>query len=835
MLANRYGAFDPSGRSYTITDAGTPMPWVNVISNGRYGVVVSQNGGGFSFYDDAQHNVLTRWEMDLARDVHGRFVYLAEVGADGRVMGPVWSASPSPCRASYDEYRCTHGLGWTRFETVRDGIACVWTIAVSPGDAAEVWEVRLENRSSRARRVRVSSYLEWCCGVAPDSKREFHRLFLEVSHDAGRRAVLARKHMWDIPGTSEREHWNVGWPYVAAHAASGPFVRELAVGDKRLFLGRYGAPHSPAAMTSEGCAVGGFGRYGDGVAAVGGEVEIAAGGSATVGYVTAIAGDEAGVLALVDKHRAAGAGERARAASESGWLERLSAVSVESERPDFDVMNNYWLGYQAVSGRLWGRTGYYQQSGAFGFRDQLQDSQEWLVQDPPRCAEQIMRHAGRMFADGSVNHWWHALADFGNRTACSDDYLWLAFVTASYVRETGDYAVLDRWAPYRDCVKGGSLKDHCERALARAFSRTSERGLCLIGSCDWNDGLSAAGIEGRGESVWLTIWLCAVLEEWASVLERSGDAGLASAHRARARAYASAANEHGWDGSWYRAATTDAGVWLGSRESREGRIHLNPQTWAILSGVAGPERRGEAWASVKRELLTAYGPLLLAPAYSEPDASVGYITRYSPGSRENGGVYMHAATWALAAACEMGDAEAVGSIWRGISPPLRGQDAERYSAEPYVTPGNVDGPTSEHPGRAGWTWYTGSAAWLKRVCVERVLGVRPVWVEGGEGLLIDPRPMAELGKVSVSRRWRGVEVRVRFDAGAYVPGRAAVVRVDGVETESGVVAPAVAGRAASSGRRVEVEVCWPAAVGGGGPVVRGAGVEVKAPTGGRSL
>jgi cellobiose phosphorylase len=802
MLGNRYGEFDGSGKVFRITDPNTPMPWVNVICNGRYGVTISQNGGGFSFYDDAQHNVLTRWEMDLVRDHAGKFLYAYDADE-----GTLWSLAPTPCRAEYSHYACEHTMGSTTIEAEHAGIRSSWTITVAPEDAAELWLVKLTNRSDRPRRLRLSSYMEWCCGVAPDSKREFHKLFFTTRHDAARHAVVATKNMWDIPTKSEKDHWNIPWPYVAAHAVAGvTFDNAHAIGDKSAFLGRYGSTERPAAMTRavDTGVTTGFGRFADPVAALGGEITIPAKGSVTLHYILAVGKTETEVLALVDTYRDAGKAWGTVQKAHAMWNGLLGGTTVATEREDFDLLNNHWLRYQAISGRMWARTGYYQQSGARGFRDQLQDSQVWLPIEPQRTAEQIMLHASRQFTDGSVNHWWHALADFGNHTACSDDYLWLPFLVAQYLKETGDIEILSRTAPYRDDPAGGTILDHCTRSIMRSFKRTSERGLTFIGSCDWNDGLSALGLEEKGESVWLAMFLCQVLADWEVILTRTDKQELAGQYAERRSAYSKAINQHAWDGAWYRCATKDSGEWLGSAASREGNIHLNPQTWAILTGVAPAERALSAWNAVKERLVTPYGPLLLSPAYTTPDPDIGYITRYSPGSRENGGVYMHAATWALAAACAMKDTAAVSAIWKSISPALRGHDAEGYWAEPYVTPGNVDGPLSDKPGRAGWTWYTGSAAWLNRVSMEWVLGLRPVWTAEGEGLLVDPCPPVELGRVRVERRWRGKTVRVSFDARAYLPGGLPRLVVNGTAAEGNVVTPAML-----SGRdTIEVSVEW---------------------------
>lgn len=820
MLPNRFGHFTNDGKAFRITDPKTPMPWVNVISNGRFGLTISQNGGGFSFFDDAQHCVISRWEMDMVRDSSGKFLYLADLES-----GQVWSVAPTPCRTEHDAYECTHTMGSTTFRTAYAGIETIWTLAAAPGDGAEVWTVEIRNISGRARKLRVASYFEWCCGVAPDTKREFHRLFITTTHDEKRRAIVATKNMWDIPPKTERDHWNQPWPYAAAHAMvpgeGMTFTREISIADKELFLGKYGGTDRPKALAKDATKLsGGFGRFTDQVASLGGDFALAPGGNAKLAYLITIGRDVHEALGLVDRYTRPGAADRVASDALAMWDSLLASTQVETAEPAFDVLNNTWLRYQAISGRLWGRTGYYQQSGAFGFRDQLQDTHVWLPLEPSRTLDHIMLACTRQFEDGSVNHWWHPLADFGNHTACSDDYLWLPFLVSGYLKETGDFTSLSKRAPFRaggfrrpapagHTPTDGSLIEHCRRSFDRAFQRISDRGLPFIGSCDWNDGLSALGIHEKGESVWLAMFMVGLLEDWAHIFEQMGERGTSEEYRRRRGALLKSINEHAWDGEHYRCATKDSGEWIGASSSPEGKIHLNPQVWSILADVAPAERADAAWRSVKENLLTPYGPLLLAPAYTVPDTDIGYITRYSPGSRENGGVYMHAATWALMAACKRKEPELAGRIFKSIAPPTRGSDADKYYAEPYVLPGNVDGPLSETPGRAGWTWYSGSAAWLNKVSLDWILGLRATW----RGLLIDPCPYRELGQVVVERLYRGVRVRLSFDSADFVAGVPAEVVVktptgweplkDGV-VDAGLAAAASAG----AGGLLELACSW---------------------------
>ena len=556
--------------------------------------------------------------------------------------------------------------------------------------------------------------------------------------------------MWDVRNR-RFGHWNTEFPYVAAFAAGDPV--DAAQGDKTAFLGRNGTPRAPAALAERSWTPL-FGRHHDPVAALRVPVELAPGESRTLAFALAVGDSREAAADLVDRFARTDALEPALAEVRAGWRERLASHRVETPEPTLTWLTNDWLRYQAISARIWGRCGYYQQSGAFGFRDQLQDSQVWLTIDPERTREQLRLHAAHQFADGSVYHWWHPLSEEGHITAMTDDLLWLAFVAASYIRETGRIDVLDDAAPYLDDTTPAPLLDHVQRAFRRVFRRTSPRGIPYIGAGDWNDGLSACGLEERGESFWLGHFLAGLLADWAEIGRRRGDAVMSGELSARRASLVAAINEHGWDGEWYARGTLDDGSVFGSHRNRVGRIFLNAQTWAVLNGVAPPDRAARCMASVRKHLISPAGALLLAPAYDQPVSEIGYITRYAPGLRENGGVYTHAATWAIAAACAVRDADLVEQLLVAMNPALKDPDA--YWAEPYVLPGNVDGPDSPFHGRAGWTWYTGSASWLHRIVCERVLGVRPDW----DTLLIDPCLPPSWSRASMIRPWRGATYRI---------------------------------------------------------------------------
>ena len=767
VVVGEFGRFSPDGREFWITDPRTPRPWANIIANPRMGLAVSQTGSGFTWIDNSQLAVITRWQQDLASDSSGRAIYVRDLDSQ-----ELWSLAPAPVWRPDAKHECRHGLGYTTFITEVAGIRSEWTLFVHADQTVELWRVELHNLTDQARRLELCGCLEWNCGVAPSPRREFHKLFIETAFDPEQRAVFAWNHMWEVSSARDG-YWNASFPYVAAFGATDPV--SAAQGDKSAFIGRYGDRRSPEALTQTIWEPS-FGRHDDPIAALRVPIELQGGQQRGLGFALAVGESRGEATRLLQSWSGDGtevALDRMNAALDevrAGWRSRLADHRIDTPEPSLNFLVNDWVRYQAVSSRLWGRCGYYQQSGAYGYRDQLQDSQVWLTIDPQQCREQANLHAGHQFADGSVYHWWHPLTEQGHIARMTDDLLWLSFVTANYIKETGDLSILNDATPFLDDAERYPLVEHVLRAFRRVFARTSPRGLPYIGAGDWNDGLSAVGLQESGESIWLGHFLVGLLADWAEIFRRAAasatdpvpDAslewpGLAEEFSARRRTLIAAVNEHGWDGEWYLRATLDDGSKLGSRDNRVGRIFLNAQTWAILNDVAPPERAVSCWNSVRTHLISDAGALLLAPAFDTPDERVGYITRYGPGLRENGGVYTHAATWAIAAACKMKDHESVGRLLTAINPALK--DPERFWSEPYVLPGNVDGPDSPHFGRGGWSWYTGSAQWLHRVVTQWVLGVRPEW----DGLRIDPCMPPGWRRARMTRPWRGCSYELTIE------------------------------------------------------------------------
>ena len=771
-----YGYFSDDGREYIITTPRTPRPWGNVISNGDYGMMISQNGSGYSWRGNAGQNRIPRAFQDLIRDNWGKYFYIRDLHRN-----LFWSATYKPVMYPCDFYRAIHGIGYSRFLQRVEGILSELTVFVATGDPVEIFRLKLTNEGNDERHLDVTSYLEWLLGFAPDEHREFHKLFIETWADTALNAVFARKYLWGFPDEKGRYN-NIDWPYTAFMAVSEPLKSFDC--DKESFLGLYQTDDRPRAMTLPRLE-GRVGRFGDAIAALQVEVILRPGESREIVFTLGAAENgREDPVALIRRHTSPYAAEEALEEVRAFWSRFIDTEWVETPDEALNFMTNYWLKYQAISCRLWGKAAFYQVSAGYGFRDQLQDSQIFLVSEPEYTRQQLLLHAAQQFVEGDVLHWWFSIRGGGPRTNCSDDLLWLPFVLVSYLKETADYGILDQMVPYLN-GPAEPLYDHCKRAIERSFSRFSSRGIPLMGDHDWNDGLNAVGTLLKGESFWVAEFLYTILGDFIPIARRRGDERFAQRCESVRESLRDALNLYGWDGEWFLQATTDDGLPLGSRENEEGWIFLMPNIWAVISGAADAEKARTAMDSVTKYLLKDYGPLLNFPAFTRPRPDIGYVTRYAPGLRENGGVYTHAAAWTVWAYTLIGEPERAYEVYRKICPPNRSQDIKAYKAEPYVTPGNVDGPASEYYGRGGWTWYTGSAQWLHRVATHWILGIRPQ----EDGLLIDPSIPAHWSGFRVRRKFRNAVYQIEVRNPDHVHRGIRSIRVDGVPLECNVVPP----------------------------------------------
>lgn len=706
-LETKYGFFDATGR-YVITDVLTPRPWINTLANDRYGAVVSQVGGGFSWYENCQLYRLSKWEQDLVEDSFGRFLYVQDLSTPE----DLYSTTFQPTRKAAEEETVVHDTGSTTFLRTFLGLKTTHTIFVPTDFSGEVWTVSIENTTDQPKNLRLGFYLEWHLGGIGDWHREFHRLFIETKSFGN--VLTAWKHA-NLVEHQRAQHEDPIISYVSWNEVGD--VKWIS--DKREFLGTCGSREFPHAMKGETRETASS-RWDDPVAAGTAEIQILPGETTTFTIVIGTAKTHEQSVEEGSRINSSVA-EELLSQTHTYWKQLCEVQQEPSGNPALDLMTNKWFPYQAIAGRLLARCAYYQQGGAYGYRDQLQDSLMLLDRAPQWTLTQLGRHAEAMYHDGGVRHWWHPDTKIFQPSLHSDTSLWLSYGTLAYLESTDNLSALENSYRYlsretQDFDGSGDLLDHCMTGINRCLGRFSPRGLPLIGAGDWNDGLSHAGLEGKGESVWMAMFLFDILNRWIPFLHRLGKNEIAEKFATTAAELQRAVNEHAWDGEWYVAGFNDDGKPFGSHTCKEGKFFLNPQTWAVISGIAPPERKAIAMKNVKEQLVKGYGALLLQPAYSSVDPYIGYITRYAPGLRENGGVYSHASTWAVWAFAKIGDFETAEKILQDMLPPVRSAaDADLYAAEPYVMPGNVDGPDSPYEGRAGWTWYTGSAAWMVRI------------------------------------------------------------------------------------------------------------------------
>jgi cellobiose phosphorylase len=744
----KYGYFSDDGNEYIINTHKTPKPWVNVISNGDYGLVISQAGGGFSWLTHSEFNRLNRWHQDLVQDNWGKYFYVKNEDT-----GEVWSPTWMPAKTELDFYQVIYGFGYAKFESEFKGIRILLTVFIPLNDQIEIWNFQIQNKNGLKTNLSIYSYFEWCLGSSSDHHREFHKTFLETEFHPDLNCMTATKRLWEIP-LSKRGHWNIEYPYHGFIACSKTITDYE--GDKESFIGRYGSIEKPNGIKSDALEKK-LGKWNDSVAVVKTQFEINPDETEEVNFFIGIKKNLNEIKKTIKKYQESSEIHSALEEVKNSWLEKFDKLKVDTPDEALNLMVNKWLKYQAICGRLWARTAYYQQSGAFGFRDQLQDSLVFLPIDPSQTKKQIKLHAAHQFKDGTVLHWWHPITETGLPTKMTDDLLWLPFVVLHYINETGDYAILKLREPFYDDPKNKTtIFDHCTAAIERVLKRFSKRGLPLIGAGDWNDGLSAVGLDMKGESMWLSEFLFLILKDFSSLCNSLNKKNLASRYLKKANDLKKAFDKYAWDGEWFYRATKDNGEKIGSKKNKEGKIYLNAQTWSVISGIADKNKQLKAMESVTKLLLKKNGTLLLSPAYTKPDEMIGYLSRYAPGRRENGGVYSHAAAWSIWAYSLLKQNKNSFEAFKRLCPVYNGMNPDEYNAEPYVTPGNIDGPDSPNYGMGGWTWYTGSAAWFQKVIVDWILGIRST----KDGLVIDPCVPETWKEYSVSRVFRNISYNI---------------------------------------------------------------------------
>ncbi|MGO4332586.1 glucoamylase family protein [Cupriavidus sp. 2TAF22] len=750
---NGLGGFDKDGHEYVIELTGevaTPAPWLNVIANPSFGFQVSAQGSGYTWAENSRENQLTPWSNDPVLDPASEAIYIR----DEETLD-LWTPTAQPIRDG-NAYTARHGYGYSRFAHEANGISAQLLQYVPLEDPVKISRLTLRNLSAGRRRLSVTAFAEWVLGTF----RSASAPFIATAIDGATGAMLARN------------PWSTAFPGRVAFADLGG--RQVAwTADRTEFLGRNGAPAAPAALLGPAPLSGAIGAGRDPCAALQCFVELAAGETVEIVALLGQCGSQDEASALVARYRAADL-DAVLDAVTGHWNGLLRAVQVRTPDRAMDIMLNGRLLYQTLACRIWARSAFYQASGAYGFRDQLQDTMALTFASPATTRHHLLRAAARQFAEGDVQHWWLPHSGQGVRTRISDDCVWLAFAVATYIAASGDAAVLDESVPFLDgpVLQAGehdaffqpltgavsaSLFEHCARGIDRCLALTGEHGLPLMGGGDWNDGMNGVGAAGKGESVWLG-WLLARTLTLFTPYAEARDAGRARDWRAHAVLLGEALEQHGWDGGWYRRATFDDGSWLGSKSSAACQIDAIAQSWAVLSGAGDPARAATAMASMEQYLWRRQDglALLFSPPFDREGPDPGYIRAYPPGVRENGGQYSHAAMWSVLAFARLGAGTKAVELFSMLNPINHARTAaavECYKVEPYAVAADVYS-VAPHVGRGGWTWYTGAAGWMHRAGMEGILGIR----REGAWLVVAP---------AMPAAWPGFEATVKLGACYY--------------------------------------------------------------------
>ncbi len=784
---NGRGGFDCEAREYVIRLADgdcTPMPWINVVANSAFGFIVSAEGGGYTWSSNSQQNPLTPWPNDPVSDTPHELLYLRDEDS-----GELWSATALPIRVPLATYAARHGKGYTHFTNDSHEIDLGLLVCVPFADSVKLSRLRIRNRSTRVRRLSITGYVEWALGANGTVPAPF----VITTIDPASGALFARN------------PWRAEFCERVAFVDLGGMQMSWTA-DRTEFLGPYGSVERPAALSHCAALSGRVGSGMDPCAALQTRVELEPNAQVDIVFVLGDADSAAQAQQLVEKYRAADVDAVARDAR-ARWDEILDTVQVRTPDHAMDILLNDWLLYQTLACRVWARTAYYQASGAYGFRDQLQDVMALCVAKPEVAREHLLRAAARQFVEGDVQHWWLPPSGQGIRTRMTDDRIWLPYVAVHYIEVTADTAVLDVTLPFieGDTLKEGqtdaffkpvatgnetSLYEHCARALDISLP-LGEHDLPLMGTGDWNDGMNRVGENGRGESVWLAWFLLATIAAFAPYAEARQENIRATRWRQCAATIRSGLACAGWDGQWYRRGYYDDGTPLGSNESSECKIDAIAQSWSVISGAADPNHARLAMDAVEKHLIWHDDKIapLLTPPFDRSSSDPGYIKGYPPGIRENGGQYTHGAIWSIFAFAALGQGDRAGDLFAILNPIHHSTTANavtRYKVEPYAACADVYS-VAPHVGRGGWTWYTGSAGWLYRAGVGAILGFHV----RGNRLAIDPcLPKAWLGYEIVFRRHSGGNTITRYDITVKNPCHVSrgVVRLelDSVELAKGV-------------------------------------------------
>ncbi|WP_160674597.1 glucoamylase family protein [Clostridium sp. C8-1-8] len=765
---NGYGGFKKDGSGYVVVlndHRDTPAPWINVISNGNFGFHVSESGSSYTWIGNSRENKITPWNNDWVMDASTEGLYLRD-----DVNEEIWSITPKPLRDT-GEYVIEHGFGYSTFSHDYHGIKGKTTMFCSMEDNIKLLKIELENNGEDDRTISLYYYAQLVLGVVPQQSAQYISTYISDIDMASSATDEASGNK----AKNERFIWASN-PYSASFGAYKSYLKfyggqeESFTGDRSEFLGRNEGLGYPSALRLEKLSDtvgGGFDPC------LGAQTKVVLKPNKKKTIILMLGAEESleGIETVINKYSSFRAVDDTLENVKKYWQSFLGTIKIKTPDKSMDYMVNGWLMYQTMSCRYWARTAFYQSGGAYGYRDQLQDSLSLGVLNNEITRNQILRSASRQYEEGDVQHWWHPVVNSGIRTRFSDDLLWLPYVVSKYIKLSGDYSILDeeahflydeplkegedeRYSDRFESRTSGTVYEHCIRAINKSL-KYGEHNIPLMGSGDWNDGMSTVGNEGKGESVWLGWFLYEILGDFLDITGYKKDKINTDIFVYNREFILENLEKNAWDGGWYRRAYFDDGTPLGSKENDECRIDSLAQSWAAITGGGRPERVKEAMEAIDTNLVREDKGiiLLLNPPFYNSKLEPGYIKGYVPGVRENGGQYTHAAVWVIVALAKMGMGNKAWQYFNMINPINHSSSelsSKTYKVEPYVMAADVY-LQEPHGGRGGWSWYTGASGWMYKAAVEYILGFNSHY---GKGFTINP---------VVPTNWKQYEIEYNKD------------------------------------------------------------------------
>jgi cellobiose phosphorylase len=767
----KYGYFDNKSKEYVITRPDTPLPWINYLGADEYCAMLSNTGGGYSFYKDARERRILRYRYNnIPMDRGGRYFYIRD-----NKSKDYWSATWQPVLKDLKDYdyECRHGLGYTKISTKYAGMSAESTFLVPLKENLEIMMVTLKNETKRKRTLSLFSFVEFCLWDALNDMTDYqYNLNIgETYYSSGTIYHLSR--------------FRVEGNYLSYFACANAKVASFD-SQRRDFLGNYGSLEAPEAVIKGKCKK----SIACGWSPVGAHqisINLGPKEEKTIIFVLGYAEKPAEVPKTVKKFKDKESVLAELNKLKKFWETNISRFSVDTEDDEVNTMANIWNQYQCRTTFNWSRSASYYEAGigrGMGFRDSNQDTLGFVHQIPEKVKERIIDLASTQFEEGDAYHQYSPLTKKGNGRGYSDDHLWLVLSTASYIKESGDIGFLTEKVPY-DTGKKSTMYEHLVRAINYSVENVGPHGLPLIGFADWNDCLNLNMDKGRNkaESVMVAMMLVAAAKEMVRLAELFGEKEDAIKFSETAKSMSDQINKVAWDGAWYVRAFDDNGDPVGSSKNKEGQIYLETQPWAIMSGVAEGERAKKCMDSVKKYLATEHGVMILQPSYSKFHPELGSITVYPPGLKENGAIFCHPNPWAMIAEAMLGRGENAFKYYKAILPAARNKIAKTHKVEPYVYCQMIAGADHKDFGEGKNSWLTGSGSWNFVAISQWILGIRADY----NGLIVDPSIPKTWDGFEVKRHFRGCDYYITIRNPKHVSKGVKSVTVDGVKTGSNLI------------------------------------------------